>query len=79
MGLQDTAAGLGGDTVDKALAFEWLGQFATIPLGEGTPELIRSLAGHLDQIHCHRGGKRRAGDHGQAWRIALQGAACERA
>jgi hypothetical protein len=48
MVLQDTADGLGGDTVDNALAFELSGQFVTIPLGEGTPELIRSLAGHLD-------------------------------
>jgi hypothetical protein len=58
MALQDTADRLGGDAVDNPLAFEWPGQFEAIPLGEGTPELLRSLAGHLDQMHCYLGGKK---------------------
>jgi hypothetical protein len=74
MALQDTAARLGGDTVDNALACEWPGQCEAIPRGEGTPELIRPLASHLDQMHRHRGGKKGADDPGRACRTASQDA-----
>jgi hypothetical protein len=53
--------------------FPLLGEFPTAPLRERTPELIRSLAGQLDQMHRHRGGKRPASDHGQAYQTALPG------
>jgi hypothetical protein len=61
-----TTDGCRGDGRDEALAFQWLGEFTTVPWGARPPELLRSLAGQLDQMPRHRGGKRPAGDHGQA-------------
>jgi hypothetical protein len=54
---QDTADRLGGDAFDNALVYELSGQFQAIPLGEGPAKLIRSLAGHLNRMYRHRGGK----------------------
>ena len=69
--LQDAAHRLGRDTLHEALAFQLPRQFQAIPLGEGTAQSIRSLAGQLDQMHRHRGGKTLAGAPARADRTAL--------
>jgi hypothetical protein len=71
---QEAADRLGGEGFDHTRVCEWSGQCETIPWGEEPAQLIRSLAGHLDQRSRHRGGKTPAGDHDQACQTARPGA-----
>jgi hypothetical protein len=60
--------GVRRDMLNDTLMFQWSGEFATIPWGEGATELIWPLAGHLDQMDRHLGGNILARDRGQVCR-----------
>ena len=72
---QETAHRLGRNMLDEAVAYQLAGQLQAVPLGKGAAQLFRSLAGHLDQMDGHGGGKTPAGGRDRLCRPAL-GAAC---
>jgi hypothetical protein len=64
---EDPAHRLGRNVLDEPLPFQVAGQLDAVPLGEGPAELIRSLAGQLDEVDRYGGGKTPAGDPGRVY------------
>jgi hypothetical protein len=52
VGLQDSADGLEGNAGHDAIGLELTGEFGAVPLGQGTPKLIRPFTSPLDHIEC---------------------------
>jgi hypothetical protein len=65
--LEDPADRLGRNVLDEPLLFQLAGQLDAVPLGERPAELIRSLAGQLDEMDRYGGGKRPAGAPGRMY------------
>ena len=72
---EDATDGFRRDGLDEALSLQLACELVAVPLREGAAAEIRALAGQLDQMHSHCGGKTPAVDPGRVGRTSLECAA----
>jgi hypothetical protein len=59
VGRQDSADCFEGNAGHDAIGLKVAGEFGAVPLGQGTPKLIRPFTSQLDHIQCDLGRKDR--------------------